>query len=256
MYRSPSTGPAEQSRPKDRKPRKSVLGSRQPSAAYLLRKQLSRARASTGQGRVPRLEQSTQLHTNPSQPPGPLSALTQKPPHCRTGPLPLATPLVLHCTQAPTYPSAVPISLSPPSSSLKAQGSACLACPRLFCCCLSNRSCLVILHHCSLFSLHTHSTFPPINTRPTLYYCRSALHLKPCLRLSSSLPLAAASFNLYTLLSRPRGCCRCSPPEDRGTWYRPSRGQPLSLHPYDCDCDSDDPDREEPTLPTRLRLLD
>lgn len=131
----------------------------------------------------------------------------------------------------------------PVSSLLKAQGSGCLACPRLFCC-LSLQP-IVSCHPApySLFSLHTHSAFPPINTRPTLYYCRSALRLKPCLRLSSSLPLAAASFNLYTLLSRQRGWCRCSSPGDRGTWNKPSRGQPLSHHPYDCDCDG--LDREE-----------
>lgn len=52
----------------------------------------------------------------------------------------------------------------PVSSLLKAQGSGCLACPRLFCC-LSLQP-IVSCHPApySLFSLHTHSAFPPIIT--------------------------------------------------------------------------------------------
>lgn len=100
----------------------SLLGrARQPSCCVGTAKSVVAGHPkSTGQGRVPRLEQSTQLHTNPSQPPV-HSRLLPRPPHCRTGPLPLCDSPGLHCTQAPTYPSAVPISLSPPSS--KAQAS-------------------------------------------------------------------------------------------------------------------------------------
>lgn len=167
------------------------------------------------------MEQSTQLHTNPSQPPV-HSRLLPRPPHCRTGPLPLCDSPGLHCTQAPTYPSAVPISLSPPSSKAQASRVRLFGLPTTLLLLASPID--RVLSSCTIFplffSLHTHSALPPIITRPTLYYCPPALRLKPCRRLSSSVSLAAASFNLYTLLSRQRGWSWCSPPEDRGTWYQ------------------------------------
>lgn len=139
-YRSRSIGPGDQ---EDQvKPRTS----RQPSAAYC---EISRrGHKSTGQGRVPRLEQSTQLHTNPSQPPV-HSRLLPRPPHCRTGPLPLATPLVCTVRKLPRiHPPSPSPCLLPPQ---RLKGPVVWPVHDSFAACLSNRSCLVILHHIPFF---------------------------------------------------------------------------------------------------------
>lgn len=166
----------------------------------------------------PLVSNEVDVHAIPSHPPV-HSRLLPRPPHCRT--VQYASVPRIH----PLSPS--PCLLPPQGSRVRSFG---LAAPDhdSFAAVSPTRSCLVILHHIPFFSLHTHSTFPPINTRPRLYYCRSALRLKPLPPLVFSLPLAAASFNLYTLLSRQRGCCWCS---DRGTWYRPSRGQQITTSP-------------------------
>lgn len=120
--------------------------SRQPSAAHC---EISRrGHKSTGQGRVPRLEQSTQLHTNPSQPPV-HSRLLPRPPHCRTGPLPLATPLVCTVRKLPRiHPPSPSPCLLPPQ---RLKGPVVWPVHDSFAACLSNRSCLVILHHIPFF---------------------------------------------------------------------------------------------------------
>lgn len=144
---------------------------------------------------------STQLHTNPSLPspgrsPSPLSALTLTSPlphrtyHALflTGPLPLATPLVCTVRKRPTYPSAVPISLSPPLKGPRV---------RLFGLAAPDHDSFAavsptdrVLSSCTIFpyfSLHTHSAFPPIITRRRPYYFPSR-PLSQALLPSLSLP--------------------------------------------------------------------
>lgn len=128
-------GPADQVDQVKTKRTVSLLGrARQPSCCVGTAKSVVAGHPkSTGQGRVPRLEQSTQLHTNPSQPPV-HSRLLPRPPHCRTGPLPLATPLVCTVRKLPRIHPPSPSPCLLPPLRLKPQGSACLACLRLFCC--------------------------------------------------------------------------------------------------------------------------
>lgn len=143
----------------------SLPGRRQRSAAYCETSRRGYTSTGQGQSRVPRLEQSTQLHTNPSHPPV-HSRLLPRPPHCRTGPLPLATPLVCTVRKLPRIhpPSPSPCLLPPQASRVRLFGLS----TTLFAACLSNP--IVSCHPApySLFLFIPTSAFPPINTRPPL----------------------------------------------------------------------------------------
>lgn len=112
-YRPPPVGPGDQE----------DQVNRELAGSALLRTAKSVVAGTSRQGRVPRLEQSTQLHTNPSQPPV-HSRLLPRPPHCRTGPLPLATPLVCTVRKLPRIhpPSPSPCPLPPQGSRVRLFG--------------------------------------------------------------------------------------------------------------------------------------